>query len=1213
VPSTTDEADAKDVFEFAYNDPDSSIHRSITVDAAGRHLIEEHEPWAATGSIVRSGIDMVPTNGALDGNDRFVESVTTVVDGILRTTVTQAGDATALLVTELDPATGITQTKINGTEETITRTPTFLVRPPLLHPTLAFEIVSTKGWQKTVNLNQLGHADFTNIEGTGIRSTQIDPVFRADGSLGSLTLTDGGAVSSISIGPNGLLTGLTDPLLDDIFGGHTYDDGKQSLEINDTTIEISLDGTTRKTSGADIVGQTRSVSVVGGGFSETIQPGTAADPTGSPTTRKHNASGAKTIHDYDDEADIITAWLAGGLLDTQSIARGGDISFGYSSDGAKNLTGIQWPTFTSASFGQISATPLDLTYDRGNRLKTVVDASGSRTLDYDRNRLWKTDYTSGPLDAYHVERHHDASGRNDLVTLKRNDQTIHSFSIGYTDDSDEISGLSSGGFSATVHRNDACYVNKITRGTLDQTWTRGTAGRITAAGSTISGAPSFAYTAFDTKGRRKDCTTSGATWDYDYGSAGQLTDATHTSLGSFHYTFDAIGRRDDNTGSPLNQYLAQTHDQTKTLFVAAHLDAHVRVWINGIEKTPFTGLATFPITLTPPSDAGGWVPWHTLAVLDDEGEGTDGANLIYNPSANPHAESEQAGAVWVPPIDEDFSYDADGNRESSALWNYGWDGRNKLVRARTKNHGSAAQGYDITFDYDSEGRRFKKNITRYRNGSIVSENHITFVWDEWDLIYERHQLPSGLTTLERKYVWGPDIADGNAGGAGGLYLIRETRGTTTTDLYPLYDGTGHVIGLSTKIEGVDTLVAEYAYGPFGERIKATGPMAQSNPFRYATKYFDTETGFYDFGLRYYDPGTGQWLNREPLGEDESLNLYAYCHNDPVNNVDVRGMAQHAIGGTLQNGVPLMIYQDWAGTGLGFAWNAFAGNKRKTWKQSPTSEQLAVNFYQENGQWHLRSESGRHNAAVDLALPAIAAKMEEIKPAMDFYEKGTALIASAPLAVAGGAELWAARSAIYAWGYATTMTAAYTVGTNPLAYSAASGAITTGVLLLDGESPGDAIAAGVLDGGMTRISAGPIKLPRLDPSSWRMPYLNPANYEFPVGQVNMVAPFPKYVGPSKLAENWVKLVRAPGSFDTPKSVGSVNEALMIARQALPGAVELPQAFAGQPYPSPPQGVKKWFQIHPAEPGTNELPHVKYADWTTGKKKGGGSWGHIFFDE
>jgi len=208
------------------------------------------------------------------------------------------------------------------------------------------------------------------------------------------------------------------------------------------------------------------------------------------------------------------------------------------------------------------------------------------------------------------------------------------------------------------------------------------------------------------------------------------------------------------------------------------------------------------------------------------------------------------------------------------------------ARIRTIDHTTAPQAYDISFSYDAEGRRVKKHVVEYADGSPVAEKTITYVWDGWELLYERHQLPSGLTTLERKYLWGPDIADGRAGGAGGLLLMREKRGDTTTEIIPLYDGTGHVVAL-TDIE--KNLLAEYAYGPFGEKILATGSRANSNPWRYATKYLDQETGLYYFGHRYYDPVTGQWLSREPLGESESINLYVYAGNDPINHVDVQGL------------------------------------------------------------------------------------------------------------------------------------------------------------------------------------------------------------------------------------------------------------------------------------------------------------------------------------
>jgi len=305
--------------------------------------------------------------------------------------------------------------------------------------------------------------------------------------------------------------------------------------------------------------------------------------------------------------------------------------------------------------------------------------------------------------------------------------------------------------------------------------------------------------------------------------------------------------------------------------------------------TPFTGGWFFNIPS--PGQDGGWVPWVVKGVLLDEGD--------HNP--NDDAIAEVAGITWVPPANEAFTYDDDGNRESSSLWDYGWDGRNMLVSATTKNYSESPEGWRVTCDYDAEGRRFKKTIihktTRAEQVKETLDN-VTFIWDGWNLIYERHANELGTRTLDRKYVWGEDIGGGTggasgAGGAGGLLLIRETRGQAVpVDYYPLYDGSGHVVGLT---DSAGTLVAQYTYGPFGELISASGPMADANPIRYATKYYDKETGLYYFGRRYYDPATGQWLNREPLGEDESLNLYAYTLNDPVNNVDRLGLDRIWIG------------------------------------------------------------------------------------------------------------------------------------------------------------------------------------------------------------------------------------------------------------------------------------------------------------------------------
>ena len=64
------------------------------------------------------------------------------------------------------------------------------------------------------------------------------------------------------------------------------------------------------------------------------------------------------------------------------------------------------------------------------------------------------------------------------------------------------------------------------------------------------------------------------------------------------------------------------------------------------------------------------------------------------------------------------------------------------------------------------------------------------------------------------------------------------------------------------------------YSPYGKLIRSEGPMADKNPFRFSTKYLDTETELYYYGLRYYDPHLGRFINREPIEEAGGLNLYS---------------------------------------------------------------------------------------------------------------------------------------------------------------------------------------------------------------------------------------------------------------------------------------------------------------------------------------------------
>ena len=59
--------------------------------------------------------------------------------------------------------------------------------------------------------------------------------------------------------------------------------------------------------------------------------------------------------------------------------------------------------------------------------------------------------------------------------------------------------------------------------------------------------------------------------------------------------------------------------------------------------------------------------------------------------------------------------------------------------------------------------------------------------------------------------------------------------------------------------------------------------------RYHGESRDEETGYYNYGYRYYDPVTGRWPSRDPIGENGGENLYSFVINSAVNRVDYVGL------------------------------------------------------------------------------------------------------------------------------------------------------------------------------------------------------------------------------------------------------------------------------------------------------------------------------------
>jgi RHS repeat-associated protein len=86
----------------------------------------------------------------------------------------------------------------------------------------------------------------------------------------------------------------------------------------------------------------------------------------------------------------------------------------------------------------------------------------------------------------------------------------------------------------------------------------------------------------------------------------------------------------------------------------------------------------------------------------------------------------------------------------------------------------------------------------------------------------------------------------------------------------------------------------YAYDPYGNPLQATTPMTD---FGYAGLMHNLDSGLDLATFRAYDPVSGRWLSRDPMGEIGGINLYVYVQGNPLIYIDPLGLAwQLVIGG-----------------------------------------------------------------------------------------------------------------------------------------------------------------------------------------------------------------------------------------------------------------------------------------------------------------------------
>ena len=163
----------------------------------------------------------------------------------------------------------------------------------------------------------------------------------------------------------------------------------------------------------------------------------------------------------------------------------------------------------------------------------------------------------------------------------------------------------------------------------------------------------------------------------------------------------------------------------------------------------------------------------------------------------------------------------------------------------------------------------------------------------------------------------------------GLAGVVDNSGSTAKTYFYRKDAQGNIVAL---LDENGAVVVKYVYNAWGEH-KVLNPdgtentsasfIGNINPFRYRGYYYDTSLKLYYLVTRYYDPVVGRFISQDSFDYADpdtinGLNLYAYCNNNPVMNVDPTG---HAWWSWLISGLQIAVGAALVFTGLGAGFGA----------------------------------------------------------------------------------------------------------------------------------------------------------------------------------------------------------------------------------------------------------------------------------------------------
>ncbi|WP_282205905.1 LamG-like jellyroll fold domain-containing protein [Kitasatospora fiedleri] len=790
--------------------------------------------------------------------------------------------------------------------------------------------------EEAEELDPNGYVVKHTYDANGEETSTTDPTYTPPGSATPITVTTtqtydaGGQVvkatrpdgkySSFVFDQRGRLVRETTP--DGRQTGYGYDDNGERLSVTDASGAVrqaTYDWMGRQVTATTLERYPTARTLT----STTSYATTLGNPYGAFVSAQTSPDNRTTNYNHNRIGELTSTTDPAGNTTQYGYNFAGDLAKTIAPDGSRTETGYNvrsLPTYHREydTAGTLQATTSTVYDPVGNPL-SVTDAAGrTSTFTYDTNgRMVGEVQPATATTSITTSFGYDAAGHRTRFTDGRG----NTWKYGYnswgkreTATAPATSQYSSAADSTTTYGYDQLgQLTQVTQpGGVTQTMTYDDAGNLlTQAGAGADAATATRTFTYDALGQVKTAATSAAgtvgqtgyqqatseSFGYDDrgdlltagGSAGTssfaytndgLLSSRTDAAGTTGYTYDNAGRlatvADPATGNTLTLGYNTLSQPTSITYGAS---GQTRTFgYDNRHRLKTDTLTKGASTLT--SIGYGYDVNSNLTSKTTTGVAGAAANTYTYDWANRLTSWNNGTATTA------YAYDASGNRIQVGSNVYTYDQRDQLTSdgqhtyqysARGTLTKDTASGQSSTYATDAYGQQIVAGTQTYTldaSGRLITSTGVgarTF------------QYSGGGDTVASDgsytYTWDAE---------GGLVAVNAVGGTATTARLVVTDQHDDVVGQFAT--GSTVLTGSRTYDPLGSQTAASGMIGSLG---FQSSWTDSATSKVDMGSRWYNPGNGQFLNKDSVELNAaptsvSANPFAYVNDNPLGGNDPDG-------------------------------------------------------------------------------------------------------------------------------------------------------------------------------------------------------------------------------------------------------------------------------------------------------------------------------------